>query len=106
MLFCACNKIITKDHSRVAEYLTYLDKEMALVAQSIGEDRRTVQLHLGGGTPTFFGGDELRALMATIRKYFVFTDDAELGGNRSAHRTRRYLGLLAGVGLQPQQLLA
>ena len=39
MLFCACNKIITKDHSRVAEYLTYLDKEMELVAQSIGEDR-------------------------------------------------------------------
>ena len=97
--FCACNKIITKDHSRVAEYLTYLDKEMALVAQSIGEDRRTVQLHLGGGTPTFFNGDELRELMATIRKYFVFTDDAELGVEidpRTVHGDT--LALLAELG--------
>ena len=78
VLFCACNKIITKDHSRVAEYLTYLDKEMELVAQSIGEDRCTVQLHLVAALD-LFNGDELRALMATIRKYFVFTDDAELG---------------------------
>lgn len=77
--FCACNKIITKDHSRVTEYLRYLDKEMALVAGQIGSDRRTVQLHLGGGSPTFFNRDELRALMDTVRKYFTLTDDAELG---------------------------
>ena len=35
--FCACNKIITKDHARVAEYLRYLDKEMALVAQRLAK---------------------------------------------------------------------
>ena len=77
--FCACNKIITKDHARVAEYLRYLDKEMALVAQRLGKDRKTVQLHLGGGTPTFFNADELRQLMAMLRSHFTFTDDAELG---------------------------
>jgi oxygen-independent coproporphyrinogen-3 oxidase len=77
--FCACNKIITKDHARVSEYLRYLDKEMALVASRIGKDRKTVQLHLGGGTPTFFSESELRQLMATVRKYFTFTADAELG---------------------------
>ena len=77
--FCACNKIITKDHERVGEYLRYLDKEMALVASCIGKDRKTVQLHLGGGTPTFFNADELRQLMATVRSYFDFTPDAELG---------------------------
>ncbi len=77
--FCACNKIITKDHSRVAEYLRYLDKEMAMVAQYLGDDRRTVQLHLGGGTPTFFNAEELRQLMATVRRHFQLADDAELG---------------------------
>jgi len=77
--FCACNKIITKDHARVAEYLRYLDKEMALVSSRLGNDRKTVQLHLGGGTPTFFNADELRQLMATLRKYFSFTPDAEMG---------------------------
>ncbi|MEO8838450.1 MAG: oxygen-independent coproporphyrinogen III oxidase, partial [Herbaspirillum sp.] len=34
--FCACNKIITKDHSKVAEYLHYLDREMAMVASHLG----------------------------------------------------------------------
>ncbi|QDZ27934.1 oxygen-independent coproporphyrinogen III oxidase [Noviherbaspirillum sp. UKPF54] len=77
--FCACNKIITQDHGRVTEYLRYLEKEMELVASRIGPDRRTVQLHLGGGTPTFFNSDELRQLMAMVRKHFTFTDDAELG---------------------------
>lgn len=76
--FCACNKIITKDHSRTTEYLRYLEKEMALVAARIGPDRLTAQLHLGGGTPTFFSSDELRQLMAMIRQHFTFTEDAEL----------------------------
>ena len=77
--FCACNKIITQDHGRVTEYLRYLDKEMAMVASHLGPDRRTVQLHLGGGTPTFFNAGELRQLMDMVRKHFTFTPDAELG---------------------------
>lgn len=77
--FCACNKIITQDHGRVTEYLRYLDKEMALVASHLGPDRKTVQLHLGGGTPTFFNEGELRQLMDMVRKHFEFTPDAELG---------------------------
>jgi oxygen-independent coproporphyrinogen-3 oxidase len=77
--FCACNKIITKDHERVTEYLRYLDKEIALVAERIGSDRKTVQLHLGGGSPTFFDAGELRQLMAILRKYFDLTPDAEVG---------------------------
>ncbi|MFZ6812922.1 oxygen-independent coproporphyrinogen III oxidase [Undibacterium sp. Rencai35W] len=77
--FCACNKIVTQDHSRTTEYLRYLEKEIELVVARIGSDRQTSQLHLGGGTPTFFSSDELRQLMAMLRKHFSFTDDAELG---------------------------
>jgi len=77
--FCACNKIITKDHDRVAEYLRYLEKEIDLVAARLGPDRTVVQLHLGGGTPTFFNADELRQLMTLLRSRFAFAPDAELG---------------------------
>jgi oxygen-independent coproporphyrinogen-3 oxidase len=77
--FCACNKIITKDHGRTTEYLRYLAKEMALVAARIGPDRRTAQLHFGGGTPTFLSPAELRELMTMIRSHFEFLPDAELG---------------------------
>jgi oxygen-independent coproporphyrinogen-3 oxidase len=77
--FCACNKIITQDHSRTTEYLHYLAKEIELVAARIGPDRRTAQLHFGGGTPTFLTPDELRQLMALLRSHFNFLPDAELG---------------------------
>jgi oxygen-independent coproporphyrinogen-3 oxidase len=77
--FCACNKIITKDHSRTTEYLRYLAKEMDLVVARIGPDRRTAQIHFGGGTPTFLNADELRELMTMIRSHFDILPDAELG---------------------------
>ena len=97
--FCACNKIITQDHGRVTEYLNYLDKEMALVAANLGSDRKTVQLHLGGGTPTFFNAGELRQLMDMVRKHFEFTPDAELGVEIDPRTVREdTLAMLAELG--------
>lgn len=97
--FCACNKIITQDHSRVAQYLRYLDREMALVSSHLGPDRRTVQLHLGGGTPTFFSPDELRQLMSMLRRHFDFTPDAEMGIEIDPRTVRDgLLEELAGLG--------
>ncbi|MBB5503286.1 oxygen-independent coproporphyrinogen-3 oxidase [Paraburkholderia sp. MM5384-R2] len=77
--FCACNKIITRDHGRSATYLDYLAREMDLVTPHLGPDRRTVQLHLGGGTPTFFSSAKLGQLVEKLRSHFDFAPDAELG---------------------------
>ena len=77
--FCACNKIITRDHGRAAEYLGYLLREIALVAPELGSERRTSQLHLGGGTPTFFSMAELGRLIDALRGHFDFVENAELG---------------------------
>ena len=97
--FCACNKIITKEHGRVAEYLTYLDKEMTLVAAQLGPDRKAVQLHLGGGTPTFFSADELGQLIAMLRRHFSFTLEAELGVEIDPRTVGGgTLAMLAGLG--------
>ena len=97
--FCACNKIITKVHGRVAEYLTYLDKEMTLVAAQLGPDRKAVQLHLGGGTPTFFSADELGQLIAMLRRHFSFTLEAELGVEIDPRTVGGgTLAMLAGLG--------
>lgn len=102
--FCACNKIITQDHSRVAEYLRYLDTEMALVAQRLGGDRKAVQLHLGGGTPTFFNANELRQLMTMLRSHFAFTPDAELGVEIDPRTVQTgTLSLLAELGFNRNQ---
>src|SRR5690606_4288807 len=75
--FCSCNKNITQDYGRSAEYIRYVSKEMDLLAPHLGQDRRTVQMHLGGGTPTFMSHAELAELMEATRNHFEFTDDAE-----------------------------
>ena len=77
--FCACNKVVTRDRSRAAHYLRYVTREIDMVAERIGENRTTTQLHLGGGTPTFFSLDELSLLTDTLRQRFAFAADAELG---------------------------
>ena len=76
--YCACNKVITKDHSRSARYIRALAQEMALVAGHIGPLRRVTQLHWGGGTPTFLTHDEMRAVMAATRAHFDLMPDAEI----------------------------
>jgi oxygen-independent coproporphyrinogen-3 oxidase len=75
--YCACNKIITKDHSLSAKYLDYVDREMKLQAASISGARQVTQLHLGGGTPTFLSHEEMRQLMASVRTYFELIPDGE-----------------------------
>ena len=75
--YCACNKIITKDHGRSSKYLKYLDKELSLQAEALDGSRELVQLHFGGGTPTFLSHDELRQLMASIRKHFRLLPNGE-----------------------------
>jgi len=97
--FCGCNKIITQDHSRVAGYLDYLEKEIDLTAGHMGRDRRTVQLHLGGGTPTFLDAAELARLMKMLRRHFEFTPDAELGVEIDPRTVNEAtLSMLAGLG--------
>ena len=69
--YCACNKIITKDHGRSAKYLKYLARELALQSSYLeGGDQEVAQLHWGGGTPTFLSHDEMRQLMAATRRHF------------------------------------
>jgi oxygen-independent coproporphyrinogen-3 oxidase len=76
--YCACNKIITKDHGRSAKYLKYLGRELALQSSFLDPDDNAVeQLHWGGGTPTFLSHDEMRQLMALTRRHFRLLDDGE-----------------------------
>ena len=75
--YCACNKIITKHHDRGASYLRYLGREIDLHTAELGIGQPVSQLHLGGGTPTFLSDDELRELMAMLRRSFTLAPGGE-----------------------------
>jgi oxygen-independent coproporphyrinogen-3 oxidase len=73
--YCACNKVITKDRGRAQPYLQRLEQEIQLIACHLDPAQKVDQLHFGGGTPTFLSHDELRQLMAQLRKSFNLLDD-------------------------------
>jgi len=75
--YCGCNKIITKDHGRSAKYIHYLGKELALQAASLDGTREAIQMHWGGGTPTFLSHEEIVQLMDLIRSYFRLLPNGE-----------------------------
>ncbi len=78
--FCGCNVIISRNRDRARAYLPWVEKEMAKVSELLdGRERDTIQLHWGGGTPTFLPPAEMAELMAMIRRHFRLTDDCELG---------------------------
>ena len=75
--YCACNKIATRDHSKARKYVSYLEREMAIVAAHLDGDRRVSRMHWGGGTPTFLGDEESARLMAAIRSSFDLDPNGE-----------------------------
>jgi oxygen-independent coproporphyrinogen-3 oxidase len=98
--FCGCNTIITRRRGSAAEYLDDLAREMRLTARRIDTNRPVSQIHLGGGTPTFFPPDELRRLGSLIRLYFPnWSDDLEFGVEVDPRRlTREHVQALQGIG--------
>ncbi len=75
--YCGCNKIITQDRSKAAEYLGYLYREIALQGGLLGSRRRVDQLHFGGGTPTYLSDRQMDELLATLRGQFHFAPDEQ-----------------------------
>lgn len=77
-LYCACNVVISP-HGKASEpYLSALHEEIAQVGRLLGRKRRVTQLHLGGGTPTYFSPRAISALVHHLRGYFHWDEDAEL----------------------------
>ncbi len=64
--FCGCNKKITTNHSVEEEYLQVLLKEWKLYRALMGKKPVLRELHIGGGTPTFFSPENLKRIFTAI----------------------------------------
>ena len=97
--YCGCTTVITSNQSASARYLEYLGRELAILAPLIGRERKAVQLHFGGGTPTFLLPDEIRALGALIRSHFTLDATIEAGVEIDPRRlTRDHVTALREAG--------
>jgi oxygen-independent coproporphyrinogen-3 oxidase len=77
--FCACTVVITGNHSVEEPYLALLEREIDWIAARSGVGREVVQLHWGGGTPTYLSPDRISRLAVRLRASFRFAENAEVG---------------------------
>lgn len=75
--YCGCNMVVTRSQDLVERYLRALEREAALVADTIRAPGRVVQLHLGGGTPTFLDERQLERVVTILRAHFPFESGIE-----------------------------
>jgi oxygen-independent coproporphyrinogen III oxidase len=97
--FCGCTTVITADQKASGRYIEYLKKELTLAGRMLNPRRKVVQLHFGGGSPTFLTPDEIRTLGQLIHSQFELAPDIEAGVEIDPRRlTRDHLTALREVG--------
>ena len=77
--FCGCTMKITRRRSQITDYNEYVKKEVAMIAPLVNPARKVVQLHWGGGTPSYLEPEEIHDLGNFIKERFHYTDDIEAG---------------------------
>ncbi|MGZ4987201.1 MAG: oxygen-independent coproporphyrinogen III oxidase [Limisphaerales bacterium] len=103
--FCGCTTVITTKHEQSGDYLAHLEREMDKMRALLNPKRKVIQLHFGGGTPTFQRPNELRRLGEMIHKRFNFADDFEAGVEIDPRRiTKDHIVALREIGFNRASL--
>ncbi len=76
--YCGCNIVISPHHGPEVAYLEAVERELDLLAASLGPRRRLNQLHWGGGTPTYLTPAQCERLYRAITTRFEVASDAEV----------------------------
>ena len=99
--FCACHKRITKQHSVETPYLESVLKEWNLYLKLFGEKPKLKELHLGGGTPTFFSPENLKILLEGIFSTVEIAENPEFSFEGHPNNTTKvHLQTLYDLGFR------
>lgn len=97
--FCACNKRITKNHNVEEKYINAVLKEWRMYCNILPGVPVIKEIHLGGGTPTFFSPDNLIYLITNIARDAIVKDDHEFSIEIHPNFvTEEHLSKLSNIG--------
>lgn len=97
--YCGCNKRITKNHKVETPYIDTVLQEWKMYKEVLTEKPILRELHLGGGTPTFFSPAELKRLISTILADVQLAPEYEFGFEAHPGTTeRKHLEVLSELG--------
>jgi oxygen-independent coproporphyrinogen III oxidase len=77
--YCGCTTRITVNHAVEEPYINTVLKEWSLYKNIFGAKPKIKEIHLGGGTPTFFKPENLTKLIKGILSDVIISEDAEFG---------------------------
>jgi oxygen-independent coproporphyrinogen III oxidase len=78
--YCGCNTRITINHKVERPYLEAVLKEWELYKKVLGSEKPIIrELHIGGGTPTFFSPEHLKELITRLLDGCEVHPKAEFG---------------------------
>lgn len=99
--YCGCNTRITVNHGVEVPYLEAIEKEYSMYLTLFGEKPKIAELHLGGGTPTFFKPENLARLLQYISDRSIIAHDAIFSFEAHPNNTNReHLAVLAEFGFK------
>ncbi|WP_318343917.1 oxygen-independent coproporphyrinogen III oxidase [Flagellimonas baculiformis] len=99
--FCGCHKRITKRHELELPYIQNVLKEWELYCNILGTRPMIKELHLGGGTPTFFSPGHLKILVEGILRVGKKAEDIEFSfEGHPNNTTKAHLQALYDVGFR------
>lgn len=99
--FCGCNTRITVNHAVEDSYIDTVLKEWSLYRSLMKKKPRIKELHLGGGTPTFFSAKNLERLVNGIIEDVQMASDPEFGfEGHPANTTELHLQALYDLGFR------
>ena len=99
--FCGCNKRITKQHNVESPYINAVLKEWSLYLELFDEKPIIKELHLGGGTPTFFSPENLQLLIDGIFRHATRAENYEFSfEGHPNNTTREHLQTLYDLGFR------
>jgi oxygen-independent coproporphyrinogen-3 oxidase len=99
--FCGCNKRITRNHRVEEPYIDALLEEWETYCIWLPERPRIAELHLGGGTPSFFAPHELRRLLTGIFRWGDAAETIDFGWEGHPNNTtREHLQTLYNFGFR------
>ena len=76
--YCGCNVVVSPQYTPVEAYLRALEMEVDLWARHLPNRRQAIQLHWGGGTPTYLKVPELQRAFRIITERFPLAEGAEV----------------------------
>lgn len=99
--FCGCNKRITKRHDVESPYINALLKEWQLYCELLPKKPIIKEIHLGGGTPTFFSSENLEKLIQGLFKNATQAEQFEFSfEGHPNNTTREHLQILYNLGFR------